>query len=120
MLKYPLHGAFAIGSLVGNAVDDYGDWGVPAAQGLVDVGKTGSALMDAEWERAGRSGIKATAEILGLPYSQVYRTYTGMRALMEGRTDDWRRIIWSEYVLDQGKLKDSRGSRGGRPGRSTR
>ena len=120
MIKYPLHGAFAIGSLVGNAVDDYGDWGVPAAQGLVDVGKTGSALMDAEWERAGRSGIKATAEILGLPYSQVYRTYTGMRALMEGRTDDWRRIIWSEYVLDQGKLKDSRGSRGGRPGRSTR
>ena len=120
MIKYPLHGAFAIGSLVNNAVDDYGNWSVPSAQGLIDIGKTGSALWDAEWERAGKSGIKATAEILGVPYSQVYRTYTGVRALMEGRTDDWKRIIWSEYVLDQNKLKNSRKSREERSGRSTR
>ena len=119
MIKYPLHGAFLIGSLVSNAVDDYGDWSVPTAQAFVDTSSTISNLMDAEWERAGKSGIKATAEILGLPYSQVYRTYTGVRALMEGRTDDWRRIVWSEYALTQGKAKSSGTSRG-RAGRSSR
>ena len=119
MIKYPLHGAFLIGSLVSNAVDDYGDWSVPSVQGMIDISSAGKALWDGEWERMGRSGIKATAEILGLPYSQVYRTYTGVRALMDGRTDDWRRIVWSEYALTQGKAKSSGTSRG-RAGRSSR
>jgi len=40
LIKYPLAGAFLVGSLVNNAIDNYGDWGVPATQGIVDAGKT--------------------------------------------------------------------------------
>lgn len=117
LAKYPLAGAFLVGSLVNNAIDNYGDYGPPAFQPIVDVGIGLKALWDFEWERGGKYGIKATAEILGIPYSQAYRTYSGLKALMEGRTDDWKRIIWSEYVLNKGKAV---GSRVGRSGRATR
>jgi len=36
---------------------------------------------------------------------------------MEGRTEDWKRIIWSEYVLNRDKPA---GSRVGRPGKAAR
>ena len=44
----------------------------------------------------------------GLPINQPKRTFTGLNDLMSGKTDDWRRLIWSKYSL--GYMKKKKGN----------
>lgn len=97
--RFPLHGMFLIGSMVNTIVDDYGEWSTPVLLGPQALIETGKAIKRGEWVQAGKFGLQTTAYALGVPYNQPYRTYKGLRALMNDETDDWRRLIWSDYAL---------------------
>ena len=97
--RFPLHGMFLIGGMVNTIVDDYGEWQTPVLIGPQALIETGKAITRGEWTKAGRYGIQTTAYALGVPYNQPYRTYKGLLALMNDETDDWRRLIWSDYAL---------------------
>jgi len=96
LIAFPLAGTFVLGGMVNNIMRGYSTWGVPPLQGPYDIVAGATAK---KWSTKGRLGLKGMAEITGIPYSQVYRTYMGTLALMNGETDDWRRLIWSDYAL---------------------
>lgn len=102
VLKYPVSGLFFVGSMINTALNDFGDFGPPLLMGPIAAVKAGTALTKKEWEKVGKYGIKAGTVAANVPYSQLYRTYKGTLALMRGETDDWRRLIWSEYALTKG------------------
>ena len=101
--RFPLHGMFITGSMVNTIVSDYGEWSSPVLIGPQALAKTGKALTRGEWAKAGKFGIQTAAYALGVPYNQPYRTYKGLLALMNDETDDWRRLIWSDYALSKRK-----------------
>ena len=105
LIAYPLAGTFVLGGMINNIMQGYGTWGIPPLQGPIDL-IAGAAAK--KWTNKARLGLKGMAEITGIPYNQVYRTYMGMRALMNGETDEWRRLIWSEYALtkQQGDIEE--------------
>ena len=105
LVRYPLAGAFFIGGLINNAVDDYGEWSVPGLQGPKDIKDAATAFYQGKWPQGIRFTVKGLAEVLGVPYSQLNRTYKGLIALMNGDVTDWRNLIWSEYALNKGKPK---------------
>ena len=102
MLKYPLAGAFFVGGIVNSALDDYGDFSIAPAAGPTAGVKSLSNLAKGDITKAGRYGLQSAAILYGIPYSQLYRSYKGLLALMKGETQDWRRILWSEYALTKG------------------
>jgi len=105
LVKYPLAGAFFVGGLINNAIDDYGEWSPAGAQGPVDIAKAGAAFARGKWLPGTRYTIKGLSEFLGIPYSQLNRTYKGLLAMMNGDVTDWRNLIWSDYALNKGKPK---------------
>jgi len=105
LIAYPLAGTFVLGGMINNIMQGYGTWGIPPLQGPIDL-IAGAAAK--KWTNKAKLGLKGMAEITGIPYNQVYRTYMGMRALMNGETDEWKRLIWSEYALtkQQGDIEE--------------
>ena len=96
LVAFPLAGTFVLGGMINNIMRGYSTWGVPPLQGPYDIVAGATAR---KWSTKGKLGLKGMAEITGIPYSQIYRTYMGTLALMNGETDDWRRLIWSDYAL---------------------
>ena len=45
------------------------------------------------------------AKVLGIPWNQPYRSVKGMMDYLGGVTDDLRRLIYSEYTIDEKKVK---------------
>ena len=97
--RFPLHGMFLVGSMVNTVIDEYGEWTSPVLGGPQAAVEAGAAIKRGDWARAGKFGLETAAYALGVPYNQPYRTYKGLRALMNDETDDWRRLIWSDYAL---------------------
>lgn len=97
--RFPLHGMFLVGSMVNTVIDEYGEWTTPVLGGPQAFVAAGAAIKRGDWARAGRFGLETSAYALGVPFNQPYRTYKGLLALMNDETDDWRRLIWSDYAL---------------------
>jgi hypothetical protein len=106
MIVYPMAGLFFFGNLFNSAIKGYAQYGVPPLQFAPDLMKVVTAKT---WKTKIRFGLKGTAELTGIPYNQLYRTWKGMQDLMNGDTDDWRRVIWSEYSLTKGLPKPKKG-----------
>ena len=106
MTTYPMSGLFFVGGIINNMIRGYSDWGVPPLQFAPDLIK---AYQAKTWATKGRLGLKGLAEVTGIPYNQLYRTWEGLQALLDGKTDDWRRLIWSAYSLEQGLPKVEKG-----------
>ncbi len=49
--------------------------------------------------------VKIGAQVKGLPVNQPIRTYKGLQDITSGKTNDWRRLIWSKYALGVKKEK---------------
>lgn len=103
--RFPLHGMFLVGSMVNTVIDEYGEWTTPVLAGPQAFVETGKAIKRGDWARAGKFGLETSAYALGVPFNQPYRTYKGLLALMNDETDDWRRLIWSDYALTKGLPK---------------
>jgi hypothetical protein len=118
LIKYPLSGAFLIGGMMNWLIDGYStDYGTPVSIGPTAGLKGVRAFTKGDWENGTRLGIQATATMTGIPYNQLYRSWKGTLALMNNETDDWRRLVWSEYALEQGLPTYAPASRTKRKGR---
>jgi len=117
MLKYPLAGAFMVGTTINYLIDGYNELSVPVTTGPQAGYKALKAIKEGDWEKGLRYGIQSVATMSGVPYNQLYRTWKGTLALMNNETDDWRRLIWSEYALEKGLPKYSPRTRTKRKGR---
>jgi len=59
------------------------------------------ATEDPDWAKTALTGTELGAYMLGVPFVQPRRTLTGLYDLLEGETDDWLRLIWSEHAREQ-------------------
>ena len=106
MIAYPMAGLFFAGGIINAMVKGYSDYGIPPLQFAPDLVK---AVTSKTWATKGKFGLKGMAELTGIPYNQLARTWKGMQALMAGETDDWRRLVWSAYSLEKGLPKKVKG-----------
>lgn len=96
-------------------------WGSMLSSGL--KGFTGSGVVSLEflgalqqavynankgdWDKLGKSSLKMGALGAGVPYAQPKRTIEGILDLASGKSDDWLRLIWSEWVREQAGEKET-------------
>ena len=106
MISYPMSGLFFAGGIINSMVKGFTTWGIPPLQFAPDLI---SAFRAKKWETKGKLGLKGMAELTGIPYNQLARTWKGMQALMAGETEDYRRLIWSAYSLEKGLPKKVKG-----------
>jgi len=59
-------------------------------------------LNQKEWDKLALQLPELAGYIVGIPIAQPKRTITGIIDFMRGETDDWLRLIYSEYTRDAG------------------
>ena len=92
-----------VGNLVSSVKSNFDYTFSPVENLAQDITKTMRSLSKGEILKAISGLIKVTAETKGVPVNQPKRTYEGAKDLMSGKTDDWRRLIWSKYALHEKK-----------------
>ena len=63
--------------------------------------------MDLEGLKSLEYGVKTTGYLTGMPTQQAWVTTEGLFDLIEGETDDLRRLFLSKYYLGRDKKKKS-------------
>jgi len=101
---YYIGGWFFVGSIVVNIMEGYGGY-MPAPLSFGE--EFIKAATYKTWESKFQHGISGICKVIGLPYNQPYRTIDGVDDWLQGETDDIRRLIWTKYVLEQGKEKEA-------------
>ena len=100
MITYPVSGLIFFGNLINSVLKGYEQWEpLPFQQ----IGAVTRALRAEDVEGKIKYGARAISRLMGIPYSQARRTVQGARDLMEGYTDDYRRLLWSEWSMKQTK-----------------
>jgi len=57
-------------------------------------------LNQAEWDKLAKQLPELAGYVAGIPVSQPKRTIQGIIDILQGETDDWLRLIYSEYTRD--------------------
>jgi len=89
------------GSLASSAIKGFTGSNVVSLEALAAMQDTIYAANKLEWDKLGKASLKAGAYGAGIPYSQPKRTGEGILDLATGKTDDWMRLIWSEWAREQ-------------------
>jgi len=95
-----------------------GNWGAAAIRGGAEPGLISTEVLDrayrmafqvnrGEWEKALLAFPELVAYAGGFPASQPMRTLEGILDLSQGKSDDWMRLIYSEYTRKTKKPKRS-------------
>ena len=100
---YPLGALFLVGRVVYNASQGFAGGGTTVAEiGISELEKTIAAGFRGDVGNVVKHGIKATGALTGRIPAQVIRTAEGTYDLAQNETDDWRRLIYSEWALSKG------------------
>jgi hypothetical protein len=119
--SYAVAPVFVVGGMASGLIQGYGTR-MPVGLGVFE--EMGRAYQADSPAGAARAAGNATAQVLGLPWSQPKRTLQGIIALGDGETSDARRLVWSEMALqsedDTVRGPSSVPTRSRRSGRRTR
>ena len=100
---YPLGSLFLVGRIIYNAAQGFAGGGTSVAGiGISELEKTISAGFRGDVGKVVKHGIKATGALTGRIPAQAIRTAEGAYDLAQNETDDWRRLIYSEWALSRG------------------
>jgi len=113
---YPLGSLFLVGRMIYNATQGFAGGGTSVAEiGINELEKTIAAGFRGDIGKVAKHGIKATGALTGRIPAQAIRTVEGAYDLSQNETDDWRRLIYSEWSLSRGDSGSALiGQRGGR------
>jgi len=53
-----------------------------------------------QWDKALAGAPELAGYLIGIPVAQPGRTISGAMDLIQGKTDDWLRLVYSQWVLD--------------------
>jgi hypothetical protein len=100
---YPLGSLFLVGRVIYNAAQGFAGGGTSVAEiGVTELEKTVAAGFEGDVAGVVKHGIKATGALTGRIPAQAIRTAEGAYDLSQNETDDWRRLIYSEWALSRG------------------
>ena len=107
-----------VGPMINSGRKGFDPVSVPALSAVTGLIKSGDYFFKASAARGRKKkqylgkgfeyGIESVATGLGLPYAQPRRTIKGILDLESGKTQDWRRVIWSSYSLGKDEQKRKR------------
>jgi hypothetical protein len=100
---YPLGALFLVGRVVYNATQGFAGGSTSVAEiGISELEKTIAAGFRGDVGKVVKHGIKATGALTGRIPAQAIRSAEGAYDLAQNETDDWRRLIYSEWALTRG------------------
>lgn len=100
---YPLGSLFLVGRVIYNAAQGFAGGGTSVAEiGISELEKTVAAGFRGDVGKVVKHGLKATGALTGRIPAQAIRTAEGAYDLAQNETDDWRRLIYSEWALSRG------------------
>jgi len=101
---YPLGVLMIIGRLIDRMIRGWGNSSTIAETGLEAGVATGRAILRGNVKGIIKNAAKTIGALGGVPpTAQMVRTTEGAIDLMAGTTSDPRRLIYSEWALNQGK-----------------
>ncbi len=100
---YPLGSLFLVGRVIYNTAQGFAGGGTSVAEiGVSELEKTIAAGFRGDVGKVVKHGIKAIGALTGRIPAQAIRTAEGAYDLAQNETDDWRRLIYSEWALSRG------------------
>jgi len=100
---YPLGSLFLVGRIVYNAAQGFAGGGTSVAEiGISELEKTIAAGFRGDIGKVVKHGTKAVGALTGRIPAQAIRTVEGIYDLSQNETDDYRRLIYSEWALSRG------------------
>lgn len=114
---YGLGTYFFVGDIILNSITGFSGARTGIEElALIEAGKAlRSAAKEGDIAKAAWHGTKAAGAFTGKIPAQLFRTSEGIYDLATGRTDDLRRLIWSEWSLEKTALgEDGDEGAGGR------
>lgn len=94
---FPLIGSWMSGGIAG-----FTESGVIPFEVLQSLSRSIYLANKGDWDKLGKRALPELAALgVGVPLSQPRRTIEGVVALAGKKSDDWLRLIWSEYVRER-------------------
>jgi len=103
MVTYPIASIMLLGRIINKAILGWGNSSSIAETAPDAAVRALSDLKNKEYTKAMKDAAIAVAAVKGYPAAQPIRTIGGAYDLATGDTRDPRRLIWSEWALEQGK-----------------
>ena len=99
-MAYSISPLFLVGRIITDAILGFAGGQTSVEEMLPgNLAKTIGAVVRKKPGKAALYGVKTFGGLVGRPSNQQIRTVIGIRDLVTGETDDWRRIIYSEWSL---------------------
>jgi hypothetical protein len=114
LVTYPIASIMLVGRLINRAIRGWGGGSSIVETAPEAATRTLEAVKDKEYLKVVKNAAVTVAALKGYPAAQPIRTIEGAVDLAAGDTKDPRRLIWSEWALEQGQKQES-----GRRRRST-
>jgi hypothetical protein len=102
----PARYALLVGNLIEAARTGFDYEFSPIASVGNDIKSSAGKLMQGEILEGMWKLAEVTAETKGIPVNQPKRSLEGLYDMVMGKTDDWRRLIWSKYTLKDTDKED--------------
>lgn len=99
----PFEDLLVMGSIIESVRTGYSYESSPVFSLFSDIVKSLTDLKNGKWVSALVSGAENFATIEGYAVNPVIRIGQGMVDLLQGKTNDWRRLIWSSASLGETK-----------------
>ena len=106
LVTYPIASIMLLGRLINRAVLGWGNSSTIVEAAPEAAGQAIEAAKKGEYFDVIKNAAKAVAALRGYPAAQPIRTIEGAADLIAGETSDPRRLIWSEWALEQGEKTD--------------
>ena len=87
-----------IGKVLTSALEGFNNVDLIAFQGLKSLGTATTKAVKGKYKESVIPALEAVGYTLGIPTTQPKRTIQGIIDLIKGNTDDWWRLIYSEYT----------------------
>lgn len=109
LVTYPIATIMLLGRLINRAIKGWDNSSTIVEAGPEEAVKTVKSLLRGDIKKAVQNAAKTVGAFGGVPpTAQMSRTFTGVVDLATGDTKDPRRLIWSEWALEQGKKSTTR------------
>ena len=108
LATYPVAPLFIVGRWIDRIIRGWGHSGTVIEIGGEAVVGFGRAALKGDTKKAIKNAVVAIGAFSGRPTAQMIRTTEGAMDLAAGTTKDPRRLIYSEWALEQGKKKKKR------------
>ena len=99
IISYPLGGVFLVGSIIDSMVKGF-DWSLPVFQPIKEAIWTAKSK---KLPTKVKHGVKTLLYLKGIPANYPFRLGQGAVDLLTGRTNDLRRLLFSEHALREPK-----------------